>query len=45
MLIDVEAFLLNALVDAQAVQLLNAIEQGETTDGSPKIRTFFEYSK
>ena len=37
MFINVEAFLFNALVDAQAMQFLDAIEQGEATGGSPEV--------
>ena len=37
MFIDVEAFLFNALVDAQTVDLLDAIEQGESAGSSPEV--------
>ena len=37
MFVDIETFLFNALVDAQAVQLLDAVEQGESTGGSPEV--------
>ena len=37
MLINVEAFLFDALVDAQAVQFLDAVEQGEATGSSPEV--------
>ena len=37
MLVNVEAFLFNALVNTQAMQLLYAVEQGETTGGSPEV--------
>ena len=37
MFVDVEAFLFNALIDAQTVQLLDAIEQNESAGSSPKV--------
>jgi hypothetical protein len=37
MFINVETFLLDALVNAQAVQLLNAIEENDTTGSSPEV--------
>ena len=37
MLINVETFLFNALVDAQTVQFLDAIEQSEATGSSPEV--------
>ena len=37
MLINVETFLFDALVDAQTVQFLDAIEQSEATGGSPEV--------
>ena len=37
MLINVEAFLFDTLVDAQAVQFLDAVEQDKTTGSSPKV--------
>ena len=37
MFIDVETFFFDSLVYAQTVQLLDAIEQDETTGGSPKV--------
>ena len=37
MLVDVKAFLFNTLVHTQAMQVLDAVEQDETTGGSPKI--------
>ena len=37
MFVNVEAFLFDTLVDAQAVQFLDAVEQGETTGGSPEV--------
>ena len=37
MFVDVEAFLFDALVDAQAMQFLDAIEQGESAGSSPKV--------
>ena len=37
MLIHVETFLFNALVDTQAVQLLDTKEQGDTTGCSPEV--------
>ena len=35
MLVDVEAFLFNTLVNAQAVYFLNSIEEYNTASGSP----------
>ena len=37
MLVNVEPLLLNALVDAQAMQLLDAVEQGESTGASLEV--------
>ena len=37
MLIDVETLFLDALVNTQAVDKLDAIEQGESTSSSPKV--------
>ena len=37
MLVNVEPLLLDALVDAQAMQLLDAVEQGESTGASPEV--------
>ena len=37
MFIDIETFLLNTLVDAQSMQLLDAEEQDETTRCSPEV--------
>ena len=37
MLVYVETFFLNALVDTQAMELLDAIEQGNTTGSSPEV--------
>ena len=37
MLIDVETFFLNTLAYTQTMQLLDAIEQGETTGSSPEV--------
>ena len=37
MFINVESFLFDALVNAQAVQLLDSVEQSHTTGGSPKV--------
>ena len=37
MFIDVETFFFDSLVYAQTVQLLDAVEQDETTGGSPKV--------
>ena len=37
MLINVETFLFDTLVDAQAVQFLDTVEQGEATGGSPEV--------
>ena len=37
MFVNVETFLLDALVDTQAMQLLDAVEQNESTDSSPKV--------
>ena len=37
MFVNVEAFLLDALVNTQAVQLLDAIEQSDTTGSCPKV--------
>jgi hypothetical protein len=36
-LIDIEAFFLNALVDAQTMQFLDAIEESEATNCSPEV--------
>ena len=37
MFVDVEAFLFYSFVYTQTVQFLDAEEQGETTDSSPKV--------
>ena len=37
MFVYVKTFLLYALVDTQAMQFLDAIEQSNTTGGSPKV--------
>ena len=37
MFVNIETFFFNALVNAQAMQFLDAIEQGETTGGSPEV--------
>ena len=37
MLVNVETFFLDTTVDTQTVQLLDTIEQNETTDSSPKV--------
>ena len=37
MFVNIEAFFLNALADTQAVYLLDAIEQSESTGSSPKV--------
>ena len=37
MFVNVETFLLDALVNTQTVQLLDAEEQGDTTGGSPEV--------
>ena len=37
MFVNVETFLFNTLVNTQAMQLLDAVEQGETTSSSPKV--------
>ena len=37
MLIDVKTLVLDALVDAQSVQLLDAVEQDDTTGSSPEV--------
>jgi len=37
MLVNIEAFFLNSVTYAQTMQFLDAIEQGETTDSSPKV--------
>ena len=37
MLVDIEAFFLNSVTYAQTMQLLDTIEQSETTDSSPKV--------
>ena len=37
MFVNIEAFLFNTLVDAQAMQFLDAEEQYKTTDGSPEV--------
>ena len=37
MLVNVETFFLDTLVNAQAVQLLDAVEQDETTGCCPKV--------
>ena len=36
-LIDIETFLLNTLVNAQAMNLLNTEEEDDTTGGSPEV--------
>ena len=37
MLVDIEAFLFNSLVNTQAVQLLDAVEQDKSTGSSPEV--------
>ena len=37
MFVNVKTFFFDSLVHAQAVQLLDAIEQEETAGGSPKV--------
>ena len=36
-LVNIEAFLLNTLVDAQAVDILDSEEQDDTTGSSPEV--------
>ena len=37
MLVNIKTFLLDALVHTQAMQLLDAVEQGKSTGGSPEV--------
>ena len=37
MLIDIKSFLLNALVDTQTVDILDAIEQDKSASSSPEV--------
>ena len=37
MFVDVEAFLFDAVVNAQTMQFLDTKEQGETTGSSPEV--------
>ena len=37
MFVNIQTFVLNATVDAQTMQLLDAIEQDKATGGSPEV--------
>ena len=37
MLVDIQTFFLDALIDTQAVSILDAIEEGESAGSSPEV--------
>ena len=45
MFINVEAFLFDTLVNAQTMQFLDTIEQGEATCSSPKVNDENEHGE
>ena len=45
MFVDVEPFLFDATVDAQAVQTLDAVEQHQAAGGCPKVDAASRYRR
>ena len=41
MLVDVETFLFNSLINAQTMQFLDAVEQDKTTGSGPEVNNHY----